>query len=204
RRQARRATPRGDPRLPRRGLDGLQRAALSPPDTWLEGPGLRDQGPISLQPRPSPWSFEVTPYLWTAGLTGDLSARGRSATVDPSFSDLLKDLDFGAMLLAEARYDRWGLLLDGFYLKLSKDAETPGPLFSSVDATSQMGMIGPSLAYRAVLTDRFTLDVLGGARIWFVDTELDFKPSLLPGGEGRPEQIVGGSDHRAPARGGAG
>jgi hypothetical protein len=26
--------------------------------------------------------------------------------VDPSFSDLLKDLDFGAMLLAEARYDR--------------------------------------------------------------------------------------------------
>jgi hypothetical protein len=142
--------------------------------------------------------------LWTAGLTGDLSARGRSATVDPSFSDLLKDLDFGAMLLAEARYDRWGLLLDGFYSKLSKDAETPGPLFSSVDATSQMGMIGPSLAYRAVLTDRFTLDVLGGARIWFVDTELDFKPGLLPGGEGRPEQIVGGSDHRAPARGGAG
>ena len=101
--------------------------------------------------------------------------------MDPSFSDLLKDLDFGAMLLAEARYDRWGLLLDGFYLKLSKDAETPGPLFSSVDATSQMGMIGPSLAYRAVLTDRFTLDVLGGARIWFVDTELDFKPGLLPG-----------------------
>jgi hypothetical protein len=101
--------------------------------------------------------------------------------VDPSFSDLLKDLDFGAMLLAEARYDRWGLLLDGFYSKLSKDAETPGPLFSSVDATSQMGMIGPSLAYRAVLTDRFTLDVLGGARIWFVDTELDFKPGLLPG-----------------------
>jgi hypothetical protein len=44
-----------------------------------------------------------------------------------------------------------------------------------------MGMLGPSLAYRAVSTDRFTLDVLGGARIWFVDTELDFKPGLLPG-----------------------
>jgi hypothetical protein len=55
------------------------------------------------------------------------------------------------MLLAELRYDRWGLRLDGFYTKLSKDAETPGPLFSNVDVTSQMGMgmLGPSLGYRA-------------------------------------------------------
>jgi opacity protein-like surface antigen len=138
-------------------------------------------GQAPTPPKPGPWSFEATPYLWAAGLHGDLSARGRSATVDPSFSDLLKDLDFGAMLLAELRYDRWGLLLDGFYMKLSKDADTPGPLFSEVDVTSRMGMLGPSLGYRAVLTDRFTLDVLGGARIWFVDTELEFKPGLLPG-----------------------
>jgi len=137
------------------------------------------QDPIP--PKPSPWSFEVTPYLWTAGLQGDLSARGRSVTVDPSFRDLIEDLDFGAMLLAELRYARWGLLLDGLYMKLSKEADTPGPLFSRIDATSEMGMLGPSLGYRAVLTDRFTLDVLGGARLWFVDTELDFEPGVLPG-----------------------
>jgi opacity protein-like surface antigen len=141
--------------------------------------------PASAQTPPptkiSPWSFEVTPYLWAAGLNGDLSARGRSVTVDPSFGDLLKDLDFGAMLLAELRYERWGLLLDGFYIKMSKDGDTSGPLFSGVDVTSQTGMIGPSLSYRALLTPHFTLDVLAGARIWFVDTELDFKPGLVPG-----------------------
>jgi hypothetical protein len=137
------------------------------------------QGPIP--PKPSPWSFEVTPYLWTAGFHGDLSARGREATVDAAFSDLLKELDFGAMLLGEVRYDRWGLLLDGFYIKLSQDADTPGPAFSRVDVTSETGMLGPSLAYRAVWTDRFSLDVLAGARFWFVDTELDFRPGAIPG-----------------------
>jgi opacity protein-like surface antigen len=130
---------------------------------------------------PNPWSVELTPYLWATALNGDLSARGRSVTVDPSFSDMVKDLDFAAMLLAEVRYDRWGFVLDGFYSKLSKDADTSGPAFSNVDVTSEMGMIGPTLAYRALRTDRFTLDVLGGARIWFVDTELDFKSGLLPG-----------------------
>ena len=38
-----------------------------------------------------PWSFELTPYLWASGLHGDLSARGRTASVDSSFSDLVKD-----------------------------------------------------------------------------------------------------------------
>jgi opacity protein-like surface antigen len=153
---------------------------------WLLGAGivlaaLPAWGQGATPSLPSPWSVELTPYLWATALHGDLSAGGRSVTVDPSFSDLVKDLDFGAMLLAEVRFDRWGLLLDGFYSKLSKDGETTGAAFSKVEVTSQMGMIGPSLEYRALRTERFTLDVLGGVRIWFVDTELDFKSGLLPG-----------------------
>lgn len=149
-------------------IAGIILAALP---AWGQGP---------LPPKPSPWSFEVTPYLWTAGLHGDLSVRGREASVDPSFGDLLKDLDFGAMLAAELRYDRWGLLFDSFYLKLSKDGDTPGPLFSRVDVVSQTGMIEPALAYRAVWQDHFTLDVLAGVRIWFVDTELELRPGTVP------------------------
>jgi Outer membrane protein beta-barrel domain len=131
--------------------------------------------------KPSPWSFEVTPYLWAAGLHGDFEARGRSASVDPSFSDLLKNLDFGLSMFSELRYDRWALLLDGQYLKLSSDADTPGPAFSKVEVTSQTGILGPSLAYRPLWTKHFTLDVLAGIRAWWVDTELELKPGQLPG-----------------------
>jgi hypothetical protein len=35
--------------------------------------------------------------------------------------------------------------------------------------------------YRPVWLDRFTLDVLAGARAWILDTELEFKPGLLAG-----------------------
>ena len=136
------------------------------------------QGP--LPPPPSPWSFEVTPYLWPAGLHGDLSARGRTASVDPSFKDLVKDLDFGAMLAAELRYDRWALMFDSQYIKMSKDGETAGAAFSDLDVDSRTVVLGPGLAYRAVWLDRFTLDLIAGVRVWIVDTELEFKPGLLP------------------------
>jgi opacity protein-like surface antigen len=127
------------------------------------------------------WSFEVTPYLWAAGLQGDVEVRNRKASVDPSFSDLLKDLDFGVMTAAEIRYGRWGFLFDGMYMRLSKDGDTPGPLFAGVDVVSKTGIIAGSFMYRPVWLDRFTLDILAGARAWILDTELEFKPGILPG-----------------------
>jgi hypothetical protein len=35
------------------------------------------------------------------------------------FGDILKDLDFGAMAIAEARYDRYSLFTDILYTKIS-------------------------------------------------------------------------------------
>jgi hypothetical protein len=128
------------------------------------------------------WSFELTPYLWAAGLNGDIEVRNRKASVDPSFSDIFKDLDFGIMGAAEVRYDRWGFLLDGMHLKLSQDGvSTPFRLFSTVDVDSKLGMVEGYFMYRPVWLDVFTLDVMAGARAWILDTELKFKPGALPG-----------------------
>jgi len=127
------------------------------------------------------WSFELTPYLWAAGMNGDIEVKNRTANVDPSFGDLFKDLDFGVMGAAEVRYDRWGFLLDGLYMKLSKDADTRGQLFSSVEAVLKTGMVEGYFMYRPIWLDVFTLDVMAGARAWILDTELEFKPGILPG-----------------------
>jgi opacity protein-like surface antigen len=127
------------------------------------------------------WSFELTPYVWAAGMNGDIEVRDRKASVDPSFSDLFKDLDFGVMGAAEVRYDRWGFLLDGLYMKLSKDAvSTPFRLFSSVDVDQKTGMVEGYFMYRPIWLDVFTLDVMAGARAWILDTELKFKAGVLP------------------------
>src|SRR5262245_5773017 len=119
------------------------------------------------------WSFDITPYLWAAGLNADLEVKNRKASVDPSFSDLFKELDFGVMGAAEVRYDRWGFLLDGLYMKLSKDGvSTPHRLFSEVDVEQKTGMVEGYFMYRPVWLDVFTLDVMAGARAWILDTEL--------------------------------
>ena len=66
------------------------------------------------------WSFQLTPYLWLAGINGDVEGpHGLSASFDAGIGDVLSHLDGGLMLLGEARYRRWGILVDFDYARLS-------------------------------------------------------------------------------------
>ena len=136
----------------------------------------------STEPHSSPWAFTVTPYFWLAGLEGDVGVGGLPpAEVDASFSDIIENTDIAVMLGAEARRDRWGLTLDLVYLGLAQDAETPGPLFddATIDVNTMFTTIGG--AYRFIETTTVGLDALAGARLWYVDAELDLDTGLLPG-----------------------
>ena len=84
------------------------------------------------------WTFSVAPYFWAAGISGDVGSFGLPPIdVDASFSDIFDHLDFGAMAIGEARNDRFSIFADVMYSKLGGDGETPGPLFDSVDVTSE-------------------------------------------------------------------
>ena len=67
------------------------------------------------------WEFHVIPYIWMAGISGDVTSKGRRASVDESFSDILDNLDFGGFLHLEAAKGKWALFGDGTYVKLSVD-----------------------------------------------------------------------------------
>jgi opacity protein-like surface antigen len=129
------------------------------------------------------WQFSLTPYFWAAGLDGDVGVGGRTASVDVGFNDIADALDMGALLTFEAQKQRWGLLLDAIYLKLSTDEATPGPLFSNVDLGVKQTVLEGDIAYRVIEQERGGLDVLAGVRYWNLDTELDFGAGLLPGVE---------------------
>ena len=50
------------------------------------------------------WTFEFTPYIWGAGMSGEVEAGSLpKINVDMSFSDILKNLDAGLMGAFEAR-----------------------------------------------------------------------------------------------------
>lgn len=136
---------------------------------------------------PGGWQFEVTPYLWVAGIKADVQARDLPQTsADVSFSELLNHLDMAAMGAFEARKDRWGFLFDGLYMKLSDSGTStntgPGPAgaASSVDAdvTIKASILSGAVAYR-VLEGSTPVDLIGGARYVKLDVDADIGAALF-------------------------
>lgn len=129
------------------------------------------------------WTFTVAPYFWAAGLSGDTSQFGSPVVeIDASFSDILDDLDFGAMAIAEARYGRYSIFGDLMYIKISSARGTPrGIVATSVDVGSETfaGLAG--VGYSVFDSDAARLDIVGGVRVWSVDTDISFTGGILDG-----------------------
>ena len=137
------------------------------------------------------WQFEITPYLFAAGMNGTVGMRGVESDLDMSFSDIWDRLDKAFMLLFTAQKGDWLFGFDGMYIDLSDEQATSwqGPLGNTntaqlnVDATQQV--FAPSVGYR-VLKNKTRLDVLGVARYTSLDTGMKLAVTtgadLLPDG----------------------
>jgi len=129
------------------------------------------------------WSFAASPYFWGAGLSGKVSQFGLpTIKIDADFSDMLQKLDFAFMGAAELRHERFSVIGDFMYIKLSSDADTPiGLLTKEIDVQSETvaGLIG--VGYAVLDGDRGHLDVVGGVRVWSVDTKITLNGGFLDG-----------------------
>lgn len=126
------------------------------------------------------WSFTATPYFWATGVEGDIGVRDLpDVRVDADFSDVWDVLDFSLMGMFEARKDRFGLLFDSVYAKLSDDADTPGPVFGDAEVEFTHQTYSLAAAYR--VSNRPTpLDLLAGVRYVHVKADVDLGAGLLP------------------------
>jgi hypothetical protein len=133
-------------------------------------------------PAESGWTFAAAPYIWMAGLEGDIGQFGfPPISVDASFSDVLKNFDFGFMAAGEARYGRFAIVSDVLYTKLSAGAATPfGVLADSVDVKSEVFSALVAGSYRLIESESGNLDALAGGRLWWVNTDIDLVNSPLP------------------------
>jgi hypothetical protein len=78
------------------------------------------------------WQFSVEPYFFAPlDVDADVTVSGRSTSLDLGLDDILEfDRAFNAGLRLRAQNDRWGLMLDGFYL-FAEDSGNLGRTFSS-------------------------------------------------------------------------
>jgi opacity protein-like surface antigen len=122
-------------------------------------------------PPPGTWQFQVTPYLWLAGVSGRVGLGiGSGAPVEAKFSSLFQDLKMGLMASFEGRRDRWGFLFDGMYIKLGATSPLESPYVdATLDETQQIYQLGGT--YR-LNRGKVPVDLVLGARYFYLNTTL--------------------------------
>lgn len=130
------------------------------------------------------WALQITPYVWAAGLKGDISPFQRAPTIgiEKSFSDVLSDLNFSGFVNVWGRYDRFVISGDMMYVDTTESHAygnlpplpitiPPGTVVKG-DVDSKQFMATLQAGYRVVDTPKFTLDALGGIRFWHISNDV--------------------------------
>jgi len=133
------------------------------------------------QAKEDSWQFRLAPYLWFAGLEGDIATLPPlpAVPVDISSSDALADTEAALMLMFEAKKQRHGVFFDLVYTDLQSEEELiPAPISLQMKATSKNTLVTLAYQYELYRKDQAILDVLAGARYWSIDTTLEFGGGL--------------------------
>jgi hypothetical protein len=130
------------------------------------------------------WEVSVTPYLWLPSISGSgQTGAGTPIDVETEFDEVFDSLSGAFVGKAEARYDRFGGLVDFQYLKVSGDSalviNNVPRLASEIEVESMGGTA--ALYYRAYASETVTFDLLAGVRYNAVDVEFDLARAGFPG-----------------------
>lgn len=126
------------------------------------------------------WALQVTPYVWAAGLKGDISPFRRAPTigVEKSFSDVLEELNVAAFLHVYGRSGRFVAVGDLLYVDAT-DARQVGALpmigqIPSIDVSVDSRQVSGTLmgGYQLYATPDFNFALLAGIRAWDISNVL--------------------------------
>jgi hypothetical protein len=149
---------------------------------------LNDQagGTASSQKAPASaddnWHFAISPYLWFAGVHGNVGARGYTASVHANAADVLSKFNIGLMGAVEARKKRFLLPVDFMWIKMSDDKALPAlgdPNANSIKAKMTSTILSPKAGYRLVDHEKLQADALIGIRYWHTVTNFTLEPKGL-------------------------
>jgi hypothetical protein len=161
------------PRATAQVLADMSTTAPQPKDQDTDKEATTDAG----------WHFAITPYIWFAGIHGQVGALGREASVHASFSDIFDYVNIGAMGVLEPRYKRVLMPVDFMWMKLSDNKALPvNVVATSIKAQMTETMLTPKIGYRIADGKRVKVDALFGFRYWHLTTDFTLQPVQLRGG----------------------
>jgi hypothetical protein len=129
----------------------------------------------------SDWHFTVAPYLWFAGVHGNIGGpNGGQFSFSASPGDLLSHFRIGLMGAAEPRYKRIVMPLDIMWIRLGADRalpNTPGQGVANLHATEFF--LAQKIGYRVIDSEKLKIDALAGFRYWYFGENLSFTTNTL-------------------------
>lgn len=144
---------------------------------------------------PSEWSFTINAYAWLAGLDGRVRTLPPLPAVDVNIGigTVLENLDGAIMGTAEARNGRFLVFTDIVASRISPDKSFkafgyPANIGLESGAVIATGMGG----YRLLDTSQFSLDLLGGARVFSLKNTIDLQTLPVSISYGKRESWVDG------------
>jgi hypothetical protein len=138
-----------------------------------------------LAPADDGWHFAVAPYLWGAGMNGDVGLFGREPVdIDVPFRDVLSDLDIAAMGVFEAHNGQWGFFGDLMYVdteskgSIEREVESVGSLAQLKVTVGTQSFVGTAMGeYRLFDGGQATFDIMAGGRVWDVNNDISARLS---------------------------
>jgi len=123
------------------------------------------------------WEFGAEVYLWGASI--DAKPTGGD-NIHISFSDILDNLDGALMTTLSARKGKWSLFSDIIYLNIEDDQKGKVdllgiPIRTDFDVEIKAWIVTTAGGYNIINKDRFSLDLLAGARYLWLEIPLDAK-----------------------------
>jgi hypothetical protein len=116
---------------------------------------------------PSPWQFEIAPYLWAVNMNGTIKIGDVTSHVNQTFGDLLTHLNWGGMLWLSANKDKFGMFVNALYASSSINTSDDG---LPIKAQSNFGIYSAGLSYQIYQTmlgtssTQFSITPYAGAR----------------------------------------
>ena len=117
------------------------------------------------------WQFEVTPYVWAAGINADVTVLDRSVKIDAKFSDVVKAVDLAGAVLLRAQHGPWVVFSQLDYLALDTNNLDDAPAAGRLE--QDVFMASGAFGYQFASADgRRAVDVLIGGRHMSMDNKL--------------------------------
>lgn len=126
-------------------------------------------GSTSISTEHDPWRFSVTPYAWALGISGSISYNdAQLSRVEMSPGRVLSNLNWAAMVVAQAHRGRLGFYLDAFYGDLgATNSRSVQPIELNADTRVDMTILTVAPSYTLYSSPTLFLDGVVGARfLW--------------------------------------